>query len=87
MIVFKLERERPAFATHATTLYSIKERHLRSYDFQTQRETTLFSLRRPSTSGDIHSLLAVLLIMSQAEQDLLKCHMPICEICLSCIDL
>jgi coatomer protein complex subunit alpha (xenin) len=26
MIVFKLERERPAFATHGTQLYYIKER-------------------------------------------------------------
>ncbi|KAK9847289.1 hypothetical protein WJX84_005223 [Apatococcus fuscideae] len=51
MIVFKLERERPAFATHATILYYIKERHLRTYDFQSQRETTLFSLRRQVTPG------------------------------------
>ena len=49
--MFKLERERPAFATHAATLYYIKERHLRTYDFQSQRETTLFSLRRQATAG------------------------------------
>ena len=56
MIVFKLERERPAFATHAATLYYIKERHLRTYDFQSQRETTLFSLRRQATAGvSMHS--------------------------------
>ena len=36
MIVFKLERERPAFATHGTALYYIKDRHIRCYDFSTQ---------------------------------------------------
>lgn len=36
MIVFKLERERPAFATHGSQLYYIKERYIRCYDFSTQ---------------------------------------------------
>lgn len=36
MIVFKLERERPAFATHGTQLYYIKDRYIRCYDFSTQ---------------------------------------------------
>lgn len=35
MIVFKLERERPAYATHGNILYYIKDRYLRTYDFAT----------------------------------------------------
>ena len=46
MIVFKLERERPAFATHGTQLYYIKERYIRCYDFATQRDNPLVAIRR-----------------------------------------
>lgn len=46
MIVFKLERERPAYAVHGATLYYIKDRQLRSYDFATQRDNPLSALRR-----------------------------------------
>lgn len=51
MIVFKLERERPAYATHGTTLYYVKDRHLRSYDFTNQRDTALITIRRPGVTG------------------------------------
>jgi hypothetical protein len=51
MIVFKLERERPAYATHGTMLYYVKDRHLRSYDFTNQRDTALITVRRPGTTG------------------------------------
>ena len=33
MVVFKLERERPAFAVHGNILYYVKERYLRKLDF------------------------------------------------------
>ncbi|KAL4859696.1 Coatomer subunit alpha-3 [Chlorella vulgaris] len=46
MIVFKLERERPAFATHGSQLYYIKERYIRVYDFSTQRDSALVAIRR-----------------------------------------
>ena len=46
MVVFKLERERPAFASHGTTLYYIKDRYIRSFDFATNRDTPLTALRR-----------------------------------------
>ena len=46
MIVFKLERERPAFATHGSLLYYIKERYIRCYDFSTQRDNPLVAMRR-----------------------------------------
>jgi hypothetical protein len=46
MIVFKLERERPAFATHGSQLYYIKERYIRGFDFSTQRDNPLVAIRR-----------------------------------------
>ncbi|CAL0302546.1 unnamed protein product [Lupinus luteus] len=49
MIVFKLERERPAFAVTADSLLYIKDRFLRSYEFSTQRETQLLPIRRPGS--------------------------------------
>jgi hypothetical protein len=44
MIVFKLERERPAYAAHGGTLYYIKDRYLRSYEFATQRDNPLMTV-------------------------------------------
>ena len=46
MIVFKLERERPAYATHQGTLFYVKDRYLRSYDYQSGRDNPLISIRR-----------------------------------------
>ncbi len=46
MVVFKLERERPAFACHGTTLYYVKDRYIRSYDFASGRDAPLTALRR-----------------------------------------
>ena len=51
MLVFKLERERPAYAVHGEVLYYIKERFLRTYDFSSQRDNTLITLRRVATQG------------------------------------
>jgi coatomer protein complex subunit alpha (xenin) len=46
MVVFKLERERPAFASHGTMLFYVKDRYIRSYDFATGRDAPLTALRR-----------------------------------------
>lgn len=51
MIVFKLERERPAYATHGATLYYVKDRYLRTYEYNSQRDNPLISIRRPGSSG------------------------------------
>eukprot|EP00250_Pteridium_aquilinum_P020114 c24708_g1_i4 orf=186-3830(-) len=51
MIVFKLERERPAYTVYGGVLYYVKERHLRSYDLAAARETSLISIRRPGATG------------------------------------
>ena len=52
-MIFKLERERPAFAIHNRLLYYVRERQLRSYDFETKAESVAITLRRqygPPTS-------------------------------------
>ncbi len=48
VMVFKLERERPAAAVHQNTLFYItKEKHVKSYDFQKNVESpTLLSLKK-----------------------------------------
>merc|ERR1719199_1434046 len=51
MIVFKLERERPAYHTHGGLLYYVKDRYLRTYDFAKQRDNPLISIRRPGATG------------------------------------
>lgn len=51
MIVFKLERERPAYATHGGMLYYVKDKHLRSYDFTNQRDTNVLTLKRVGSIG------------------------------------
>ncbi|KAK7277259.1 hypothetical protein RIF29_18410 [Crotalaria pallida] len=49
MIVFKLERERPAFAVSGDSLFYTKDRFLRFYEFSTQRETQVLPIRRPGS--------------------------------------
>ncbi len=45
MIIFKLERERPAYAVHQNVLYYVKERHLRKLDFNTSKDVAVMQLR------------------------------------------
>eukprot|EP00667_Euglena_gracilis_P000339 EG_transcript_339 len=46
MIVFKLERERPASCMCGNTLYWVKDRQLKSYNFDNSQEEVLVQLRR-----------------------------------------
>ncbi|KAM2799654.1 hypothetical protein COP1_004469 [Malus domestica] len=46
MIVFKLERERPAFSVSGDSMYHVKDRFLRFYEFSTQRGTQIIPIRR-----------------------------------------
>lgn len=48
MIVFKLERERPAYAVHMNTLYYVKERYLRMYEFGTSKDVPILQLKKGS---------------------------------------
>lgn len=51
MIVFKLERERPAFALSGDSLFYAKDRFLRFYEFSTQRDTQVIPIRRPGSTN------------------------------------
>ncbi|GLT72776.1 hypothetical protein SLA2020_446800 [Shorea laevis] len=51
MIVFKLERERPAFAVSGDSLFYTKDRFLRFYEFSTQRDTQVIPIRRPGSTS------------------------------------
>ena len=51
MIVFKLERERPAYAVHGATLFYVKDRYLRAFEFASQRDNPLIALRRGGSNG------------------------------------
>lgn len=46
LIVFKLERERPAFAVNGDSLYYIRDKYVRSYDFNTGADIGLLSVRK-----------------------------------------
>ncbi|KIJ11747.1 hypothetical protein PAXINDRAFT_171694 [Paxillus involutus ATCC 200175] len=46
LIVFKLERERPAFSVHADSLYYIRDKYVRAYDFNTGSDIGLLSVRK-----------------------------------------
>jgi len=50
LIVFKLERERPAFALHGNYLFYVKDRHVRCYNFETRTDAQLHSIRKLGTS-------------------------------------
>ncbi|ESO90102.1 hypothetical protein LOTGIDRAFT_218145 [Lottia gigantea] len=50
MIIFKLERERPASAVHNNILYYVKEKYLRRLDFNTSKDAPVMQLRSGSRS-------------------------------------
>lgn len=45
MVVFKLERERPAYALHGNLLYYVKERYLRRLDLTKNKDIALMQLK------------------------------------------
>jgi coatomer protein complex subunit alpha (xenin) len=51
MIVFKLERERPAFDSLANRCFYIKDRYLRVHEYSSGKDLPLVSLRRASTNN------------------------------------
>ncbi|XP_036342340.1 coatomer subunit alpha-like [Rhagoletis pomonella] len=55
MVVFKLERERPAYAVHGNLLYYVKDRFLRKLDFTTTKDTVVMQLRGGGKSP-VHSM-------------------------------
>ena len=49
MIVFKLERERPAYVSTNERLYYVKDRYLRMHEYDSTRDIRISSLRRSSS--------------------------------------
>ncbi|XP_017770594.1 PREDICTED: coatomer subunit alpha [Nicrophorus vespilloides] len=45
MVIFKLERERPAYTVYGNLLYYVKDRFLRKLDFTTSKDTPVMQLR------------------------------------------
>ena len=50
LMVFKLQRERPAYSSHKRLLFYAKERYLRMYDLPSKRDVPIVSLRRSSSA-------------------------------------
>ena len=46
MIVFKLERERPAFDICGSRMFYVKDKYLRMHEFASGRDVPVVSLRR-----------------------------------------
>lgn len=51
MIVFKLERERPAFSVSGDSLYFVKDRFLRLFEYSSQKDTQIIPIRRPGSAS------------------------------------
>ncbi|XP_059647627.1 coatomer subunit alpha-1-like [Cornus florida] len=51
MIVFKLERERPAFSVFGDSMFYAKDRFLRFFEFSNQRDTQVMPIRRPGSTS------------------------------------
>ncbi|KAL8143768.1 hypothetical protein V2J09_016800 [Rumex salicifolius] len=50
MLVYKLERERPAFSISGDTMYYAKDRFLRFFEFSTQQDTQAIPIKRPGST-------------------------------------
>lgn len=70
MIVFKLERERPAFSPLANGVLFVKDRFVRSYEYSNGKDVPLMSIRRTGGSG---SSIARSVQYNEQESMLLVC--------------
>jgi coatomer protein complex subunit alpha (xenin) len=46
LIVFKLDRERPAFSLHANTLFYIRDKQVRACDLNTNQDSSIISVKK-----------------------------------------
>jgi coatomer subunit alpha len=69
MIVFKLERERPAYSVYGNILYYIKERFLRKLDFTTTKDSVVMQIRgggkQPTFSMSYNPALNAILLCTR----------------------
>jgi hypothetical protein len=50
-VVFKLERERPAYAVVDKTLWYVKDRNLRKYEIGGKKDISVMPIRKHSNAG------------------------------------
>jgi coatomer protein complex subunit alpha (xenin) len=46
LIVFKLDRERPAFSLHGNTLFYVRDKYVRAHDLATGSDAGVISVRK-----------------------------------------
>lgn len=68
MIIFKLERERPAYAVYGNVLYYVKDRFLRKLDFTTSKDVSVMQIRGGAGKSPAYSMS-----YNQAENAVLIC--------------
>jgi coatomer protein complex subunit alpha (xenin) len=77
LIVFKLERERPAYVPLGETLLFIKDRSVRAHDYATGKDSLILSIRRAAPGGAAAASAASNVVRSihynEAESMLLVC--------------
>ena len=54
MVIFKLERERPAHTLHNNILYYVKEKHLRKLDLATAKDTAILQFRKGGSRAPVY---------------------------------
>ncbi|EGD72417.1 COP1 protein [Salpingoeca rosetta] len=59
LVVFKLERERPGYAVHNNTLFYVKDRFIRTYEFGSSKDAPLASIRRHGTGAPQNGILTM----------------------------
>jgi len=69
LIVFKLERERPAYTVHKSALLYVRDRYLRAYDYATSRDAPVMSVRRSISANKTPRLISY----SSSEKAVLIC--------------
>ena len=70
MIVFKLERERPAYVPLGNGVLFVKDRYVRSYEYASAKDVPLMSIRRSGTGS---SSVARTVHFNEQENMLLVC--------------
>eukprot|EP00047_Mylnosiga_fluctuans_P002804 m.225995 g.225995 ORF g.225995 m.225995 type:complete len:1238 (-) comp11355_c0_seq1:46-3759(-) len=59
LLVFKLERERPAYSVHDNTLFYVKDRHLRAYELGTSKDVPVMPVRRYGAGSPQNNMRAM----------------------------
>ncbi|OQR74758.1 coatomer subunit alpha-like, partial [Tropilaelaps mercedesae] len=56
MVIFKLERERPAHTLQGNMLYYVKDKHLRKIDLTTTKDSAVLQLRKGTVRSPVYSI-------------------------------